>query len=104
MEPQFEVIDDPSQEDMIARASKNAMAQFDLEHGPLLYVLLFTFKKECILHVTLHHIIGDEWSVSLLLQEIVKAYNGDNLPELKIHFSDFAVCSSGKERRNIHIL
>ncbi len=44
------------------------------------YVLLFN----------LHHIVGDDWSVDVLWQELLDVYSGHSLPPLSIQFKDVA--------------
>jgi amino acid adenylation domain-containing protein len=70
---------------------------FDLQAGPLLRVALqqVTPTRHLLL-VTMHHIIGDDWSRRLLLQEfgaLYRAYAAGEapaLPELTIQYADFA--------------
>ena len=71
---------------------------FDLEKGPLIRASLIKLKdKEYVFFLSLHHIIGDGWSLELLISEIVKIYNDlvegrtINLPELSIQYKDYAV-------------
>ncbi|MBT0964297.1 condensation domain-containing protein, partial [Denitromonas iodatirespirans] len=70
---------------------------FDLEHGgPLRALLVRMAPDEHRLQVTLHHIAGDGWSVSLLLSELSALYSAyrqgeaDPLPELAIQYADYA--------------
>ncbi|MDT9701393.1 MupA/Atu3671 family FMN-dependent luciferase-like monooxygenase [Streptomyces sp. P17] len=71
---------------------------FDLSSGPLLRTtLLRTGEEEHVLVVVLHHIVGDMWSVDLLLKEITVLYRAGGLaadarlPELPVQYPDFAV-------------
>ncbi|SMO94314.1 amino acid adenylation domain-containing protein, partial [Flavobacterium resistens] len=71
---------------------------FDLEKAPLVRGSIITLKeKEHIFFLSMHHIIGDGWSMQLLISEIVKIYNSllqgkqANLPELNIQYKDYAV-------------
>ncbi|MDY7094267.1 MAG: amino acid adenylation domain-containing protein [Acidobacteriota bacterium] len=71
---------------------------FDLRRGPLLrWLLLRLGEREHALHVTLHHIVSDGWSMGLLVREVVTAYRGGlteepaELPPLPVQFPDFAV-------------
>ncbi|MFD3581562.1 MupA/Atu3671 family FMN-dependent luciferase-like monooxygenase [Streptomyces sp. NPDC058683] len=81
---------------------------FDLGTGPLLRTtLLRTGDDEHVLLMVLHHIIGDMWSVDLLLKEIAVLYQAEGaaaegaaavgsasdarLPELPVQYADFAV-------------
>ncbi|TBV04729.1 non-ribosomal peptide synthase/polyketide synthase, partial [Stutzerimonas kirkiae] len=71
---------------------------FDLEHGPLLRVkLLRLAKDDHILILTLHHIVTDGWSSSVMVDELVQLYEGYSqgqsvdLPELPIQYADYAI-------------
>ncbi|MGA9769162.1 MAG: condensation domain-containing protein, partial [Blastocatellia bacterium] len=71
---------------------------FDLAHGPLLRVSLFRINpQEFILLFTVHDIICDGWSMSLLIKEIraiYEAYSGgetSRLEELPIQYADYAI-------------
>jgi amino acid adenylation domain-containing protein len=71
---------------------------FDLAHGPLFHVkLLRCSPQEHILLLTLHHIISDGWSRTILLQELSTFYasfaHGKPSPfaPLSIQYADFSV-------------
>jgi amino acid adenylation domain-containing protein len=70
---------------------------FDLACGPLLRgCLLRLGEQEHRLLVTLHHIISDGWSLSILVHELAILYNAfaagqpSPLPALPIQYADFA--------------
>jgi acyl carrier protein len=70
---------------------------FDLEQGPLLRVATFrTAAARQLLVLTMHHIISDGWSVSVMCQELVTAYQAavkgrePALPKLPVQYADFA--------------
>lgn len=71
-----------------------ALRPFDLSSGPLVRVYSFqTQDAERILLMTLHHIVGDEWSVGILLEELGALYaQGEraNLPALPVQYADYA--------------
>jgi amino acid adenylation domain-containing protein len=71
---------------------------FDLARGPLLRLcLLRTGAEEHLLLLTLHHIVGDGWSMAVLLHEMTALYRAIScrlpspLPELPVQYADFAV-------------
>lgn len=71
---------------------------FDLQHGPLFRAALFPKNQsECILVLTMHHIVADGWSVGLLFQEFKAVYGAfrnalpSPLEELPIQYTDFAI-------------
>jgi len=70
---------------------------FALAHEPLLRVTLLRLDETShLLLMTLHHIISDEWSMGLLLQEVADLYRAfglnqpSPLPELPIQYADYA--------------
>lgn len=71
---------------------------FDLTEGPLLRPrLLQLAPEEYIFLLTLHHIISDGWSMSILTRELAALYTAlirqqpSPLPPLPIQYADFAV-------------
>ncbi|WP_455886774.1 amino acid adenylation domain-containing protein [Pseudomonas rustica] len=71
---------------------------FDLEHGPLLRVKLLELDAhEHVLVLSLHHIIADGWSMSLMVEELVRLYaahctgSDAQLPTLPIQYADYAI-------------
>jgi amino acid adenylation domain-containing protein len=78
-------------------AHEEAEAPFDLARGPLLRLgLLRISPEEHILLLTLHHIVGDGWSMRVLLHETRILYHAflesrpSPLPELTLQYVDFA--------------
>ena len=65
---------------------------FDLSKSPLLRTkLLRLAPTKHILILSMHHIIGDAWSLSLLFRELEAIYGEINpLPKLPIQYADFA--------------
>jgi amino acid adenylation domain-containing protein len=79
------------------QADAEARQPFDLEQGPLLRLrLLHLDTQEHLLLVTLHHSIGDGWSLGVLAHELTVLYDAFSagepspLPELRIQYADFA--------------
>ncbi|RUT69557.1 amino acid adenylation domain-containing protein [Flavobacterium cupreum] len=71
---------------------------FNLETAPLVRTSLIKVKEEeYVFFLSLHHIIGDGWSIELLIAEVVKTYNAllqgkkISFPELNIQYKDYAV-------------
>src|SRR5579864_3545095 len=71
---------------------------FDLSQAPLLRgVLVRTGEKEHVLALTLHHIICDEWSLEVLMEELDKLYEAygrgeeSPLPELGMQYGEYAL-------------
>ncbi|NOR18955.1 MAG: amino acid adenylation domain-containing protein, partial [Xanthomonadales bacterium] len=71
---------------------------FALDHGPLLQVSLLQLNDaDHILHIVMHHIIGDAWSTDVLLRELAGFYNAicadlpADLQPLAVQFGDYAL-------------
>jgi amino acid adenylation domain-containing protein len=80
-----------------AIARQEAGRSFDLEHGPLLRLLLVRLGgRDHLLLLTLHHIVSDGWSTAILIREVADLYQAFSrgqaspLPELPIQYADFA--------------
>jgi amino acid adenylation domain-containing protein/non-ribosomal peptide synthase protein (TIGR01720 family) len=86
-----------------SRELKNLVQQeinrpFDLSAGPLLRACLFSLAPgQWVFVNTMHHIISDGWSVGILINELLQAYNasvtGARLEPapLRIQYKDYAV-------------
>ncbi|MCG6577329.1 amino acid adenylation domain-containing protein, partial [Pseudomonas sp. AF32] len=81
-----------------AHCVEAAEAPFDLAQGPLIRgCLLRLADQEHVLLVTLHHIVGDAWSLGVLTRELSVLYQAfiqdrtDPLPPLAIQYADYAL-------------
>ncbi|MGG0755059.1 amino acid adenylation domain-containing protein [Brevibacillus laterosporus] len=64
---------------------------FDLQSAPLLRVGLVKLAQERhILLFDMHHIISDGTSMSVLIQEFARLYEGEILPKQRIQYKDYA--------------
>ncbi|MDZ8187534.1 MAG: amino acid adenylation domain-containing protein [Nostoc sp. ChiSLP02] len=77
---------------------EEAQRPFDLAQGPLLRTrLLQVSSKEHIFLLNLHHILCDDWSLTVLFEELSALYqafstgNSSPLPDLALQYADFAV-------------
>ena len=75
---------------------------FDLASGPLLRAKLLRLSaEEHVVLLTMHHIVGDGWSMGVLIKKVAALYaaysQGDEspLPELAVQYGDFAVWQRG---------
>ncbi|GAB3938142.1 hypothetical protein GCM10027614_17640 [Micromonospora vulcania] len=69
-----------------------AAEPFDLANGPLLRALLIRLAPtEHVLFLGQHHIVGDGWSVDVLLRDLITRYRDGELPALPVQYGDFAV-------------
>ncbi|MDO8805009.1 MAG: condensation domain-containing protein [Elusimicrobiota bacterium] len=81
----------------LAQAAKESMKPFNLSTGPLYRLFLAKLsEEEHLLAITIHHIITDNWSMNILLEELELGYSAflENkelkLPPLPIQYSDFS--------------
>ena len=70
---------------------------FDLSRGPLWRVSVIHLAANThVLHLAMHHIIGDDWSIQVLLRELSEHYSGilagprDPPQELALQYADYA--------------
>jgi len=82
----------------VAIVEQEVKRPFDLEKGPLVRVLLIELDVEDhILVLTMHHIIGDQWSFGIIGKEFASLYRSlcegctAALPPLAIQYADYAV-------------
>ena len=75
-----------------ALAQAEALLPFDLARGPLLRARLARLTDGgARLLLTLHHIVGDGWSMRVLFRDWLQAWRSDAaLPALALQYSDFA--------------
>ncbi|MFG1871602.1 non-ribosomal peptide synthetase/MFS transporter [Micromonospora arborensis] len=94
-----------------ALVDEAAVEPFDLANGPLLRALLIRLAAcddnpasapqdgtpdrmnvdEHVLFLGQHHIVGDGWSVDVLLRDLIARYRDRELPALPVQYGDFAV-------------
>jgi amino acid adenylation domain-containing protein/FkbH-like protein len=76
---------------------------FELSRPPLFKILLIqTETFEFIIHVAIHHIVADGWSLNLLIDQLTEYYrsaaHGEELPLLKMpEYKDYTVWSNERQ-------
>ncbi|HEX2187714.1 MAG TPA: condensation domain-containing protein, partial [Longimicrobiaceae bacterium] len=85
-----------------SRARDEARRPFDLEAGPLFRALLLRAADgEHVLVLSMHHVVGDGWSMDVLFREMAALYgarvrgDGSPLPPLPVQYGDFAAWQRG---------
>jgi len=103
------IAQDKREERALAIASEEGQRPFDLTAGPLLRIKVIRLShNEHVLILTLHHIITDAWSMSVLFNEIGKFYDAfssgrtPRVSKLSIQYADFACWE--RERVNADVL
>ncbi|MCE9667443.1 amino acid adenylation domain-containing protein [Myxococcus stipitatus] len=79
-------------------AHEEAHLPFNLEQGPVFRARLLRLAPERhVLLVTMHHIVSDGWSISVLVREVAEGYvaasqgREADLPPLPMQYADYAV-------------
>ncbi len=87
---------------------EEARRPFDLSHGPLLRATLIRLsEEEHVVLLTMHHIISDGWSISVLMREIVTLYEAFSakkaspLEELPVQYADYAIWQRSESRATV---
>jgi amino acid adenylation domain-containing protein/FkbM family methyltransferase len=80
---------------LLAQESRRS---FDLASGPLLRVVVVRMSEtEHVVHLNMHHIVGDAWSTAVLTREFTALFEAFSrgaaspLPELPVQYADFAI-------------
>ncbi|MEA2172453.1 MAG: hypothetical protein QOD00_45, partial [Blastocatellia bacterium] len=88
--------------EMLRLAREEAHRPFDLSSGPLLRARLLRMgDDEHVVLLTIHHIVGDEWSMGVMVRELAALYESFDagkpspLPELMVQYADFAAWQRG---------
>ncbi|GGT00805.1 non-ribosomal peptide synthetase/type I polyketide synthase [Nonomuraea spiralis] len=73
-------------------------APMDLTAGPLLRARLEREGDDrYVLHLTLHHIVADAWSLDVLRRELSDLYAGHEPPPLPRQYPDYAIEQRGRD-------
>jgi thioesterase domain-containing protein/acyl carrier protein len=77
---------------------EEARRPFDLAAGPLLRAQILQLgPQDCMLLLTVHHIVSDGWSIGIITDELGALYQAlsvgskNRLPDPQIQYADFAV-------------
>jgi len=89
---QIVVLRDHAAEALLHIAKAHAAAPFDLATDPLLRLTLVQDANGAprALLFSIHHLIADGWSLSVLVQELAALYTGGTLPPLPVTMADYA--------------
>ncbi|MEW9702970.1 condensation domain-containing protein, partial [Paenibacillus sp. SI8] len=81
-----------SSEDQLGSIVADFVRPFNLQMAPLLRVkLVHLSAQRYLLLFDMHHIVSDGVSMGILLKEFTCLYHGGDLPEISVHYKDFAV-------------
>ncbi|MBT8421930.1 MAG: amino acid adenylation domain-containing protein, partial [Gammaproteobacteria bacterium] len=87
-----------SEADLQRELTRLTQHSFALDQAPLVRITLLRLAADDhVLHINMHHIIGDAWSTDVFRRELSALYNAElqntdaALPELPVQFADYAV-------------
>jgi amino acid adenylation domain-containing protein len=93
-----ELPEDMQESEVLKLATRESQHPFNLTQGPLLRVTLLRLgEKKHALLLAIHHIISDQWSIGILIQEVAILYKAFSdgksspLPEPPAQYTDFAL-------------
>ena len=102
------IADDEREAAAFELITEEARRPFDLTAGPLLRTRLLRLgEEEHVALFTMHHIISDGWSMTVLVSEVTALYGayargeGSPLPELQIQYADYAAWQRGWMRGEV---
>ncbi|MBC7572665.1 MAG: amino acid adenylation domain-containing protein [Spirosoma sp.] len=82
---------------------------FDLVNGPLLRAKIMMLpNQQTLLTVSIHHLIADGWSMNVLMDELIQAYEqlvagqSVNLPALPVQYKDFVAWQQEQTSSDAH--
>jgi amino acid adenylation domain-containing protein len=85
--------------DSPASIVKDFIRPFDLSRASLMRVgLIKTDENNHVLVVDMHHIITDGTSLGIFIRELLALYSGQQLPELRLQYKDYAEWQTGVQR------
>src|SRR5581483_863296 len=99
VEKDFSALEMPERTRELEREiQKESQRRFDLSSGPLIRgLLLRQGPQEHLLVLSMHHIVADGWSISVLMKELSMLYaayckeEGEPLPDLPVQYADYTL-------------
>jgi len=80
---------------------QNFARPFDLSKAPLFRVgLIEIAEKEHVVLFDMHHIISDGVTAEIFIKELASLYEGQELPELRVQYKDFALWQNSAFQRD----
>lgn len=99
---EWSTVDSAPGADVQALVAVHAAQPFDLARDPLVRLRLYRLGEgEHVLSLALHHIVGDGWSMNLLIEEFAQAYRHalsadvPRLAPLAVQYLDYAAWQRG---------
>ncbi|MGW1954896.1 amino acid adenylation domain-containing protein, partial [Streptomyces sp. NPDC001920] len=100
-----DLVDDATGAGLVAVLEEEAARPFSLEHGPLARLrLLKCGPTEHVLLLVIHHSVCDGWSMSIVIDELLKLYAAGvrgseaELAPLRVQYADYTAWEAGPQR------
>lgn len=98
--PELTVTEVP-EERLAGLLGEESAHRFDLATGPLWRARVFRLgPEEHVLALTFHHAVFDGWSQRPFLEDLGRAYAGEELPPPPAQFADYVAWREGQEREH----
>ncbi|MFI6906541.1 amino acid adenylation domain-containing protein [Nonomuraea sp. NPDC050394] len=95
------VAEDVSEERLEAVLAQESGHRFELAAGPLWRARLLRLgEREHVLALTFHHAVFDGWSQRPFLEDLGRAYAGEDLPAPPARFADYVAWRDRQEREH----
>jgi amino acid adenylation domain-containing protein len=75
---------------------------FKLEQAPLFRVGLLKIPGEVVLMFDIHHIVSDGTSIGILVDDFLRAYEGETQEPMRIQYKDYAVWQTEQRRKGLY--
>ena len=79
-----------AEESSVSREYESFVRPFNLDTAPLMRLQLVKTDAVNYLFLDMHHIISDGMSMMIVMEELIKLYNGERLEELRIQYKDYS--------------
>lgn len=101
-DPELQILDLSHQQDNLNdELQKSAKKPFDLSQSPLLRVTLVKLApQEHVILFVIPHLIGDAWSLRILLRDFLALIQEETLTPLPLQYSDFAYHERQQDYKN----
>ncbi|MCY7817463.1 lichenysin non-ribosomal peptide synthetase LicA, partial [Bacillus haynesii] len=88
---QFRIEKVEAEDKPVEQMAKSFVRRFDLAKAPLMRAGLVRLADgRHLLLFDMHHLVSDGVSISIILNELAALYKGEELPEPRLHYKDYA--------------
>jgi acyl carrier protein len=98
-EVEFDIEYYESSKDEVAEIVKNFVRPFDLGRPPLWRTGILQVGQSTYLMYDIHHVVTDAFSKGIFFKDLIKLYNGEVLPPLKLQYKDYAEWQNSESQK-----